>query len=363
MLGMHPAGPMRRLLKVLLLLALIWLPIFVLSLIAGHAFSGHVKVPFLDDPETNGRLLAVVPLLELAVGIVGASIAVQVRSFLVMDLVPAPRRSEFHAVVATTIRRRESNLAEGVLCILACVASLVLRLGFGLGAGESSWERVGTAITLAGWWNMLVSLPVLYFLLLRWIWTVSLWAHFLFRASRLDLKLTATHPDRVGGLGFLAWGVASFAPLLSAMSAMAASGFTDEIYHQGVMLADLKYDIGTVVVTEQMIVYVPLVCFIPTLFVCRFKGLLDFGKLVLDHDRDFEEKWLEHGTEHRSELLGAVDIQSMADAGTCYAHIDEMWPFLFDLKAFAVLAIAALLPFASLLPVKEALLRLGELLI
>ena len=56
-------------------------------------------------------------------------------------------------------------------------------------------------------------------------------------------------------------------------------------------------------------------------------------------------------------------ISSLADAGTIYEHVNEMRLFPFDLKAFAVLIIAAMAPFAVLLPVKEFILSFGELLI
>jgi len=50
-------------------------------------------------------------------------------------------------------------------------------------------------------------------------------------------------------------------------------------------------------------------------------------------------------------------------ASPIYEHVNEMWLFPFDLKAFAVLIIAAMAPFAVLLPVKELILSFGELLI
>ena len=74
----------------------------------------------------------------------------------------------------------------------------------------SSWQRLGSTITPAGWWYILISLPILYFFLACWAWLFLLWAWFLFRTSRLDLELTPTHPDRAGGLGFLGWSMVSF---------------------------------------------------------------------------------------------------------------------------------------------------------
>ncbi len=363
LLGLQVPTTSRRVLKVVLLLLLTWVPVVVLSWLAGHAFPGSVEVPLLRDPETNGRLLVALPLLEFAFVIVHLSLAVQARSFVDLDLIPARQRSDFVAAKSASIRLRESYLGEGLLLFLAYAVAITSRLYLGYGTGDSSWERVGKTLTLAGWWHMLVSLPFLYFLILRWAWVVVCWSRFLFQVSRLDLELTPTHPDRVGGLGFLAWGVAAFAPLLSAMSAVVAAGLADGMYHRGLLLKDLKYDVFGFVALAILIVYAPLLSFFPALSRCRFRGLLRIGKLVWGHDRAFERKWLEKGADRGQDLVGNPDISSLADAGTVYQHVDEMWFFPFDLRAFALLVIAAMAPFAVLLPIKEFMLSVGKMLI
>ena len=63
LLGLHVPTTSRRVLKVVLLLLLTWVPLVVLSWIAGHAFPGSVEVPLLRDPETNGRLFRALPMM------------------------------------------------------------------------------------------------------------------------------------------------------------------------------------------------------------------------------------------------------------------------------------------------------------
>ena len=126
-----------------------------------------------------------------------------------------------------------------------------------LGSEESTWERSEAGITLAGWWYILVSLPILFFFLLRWLWIFLIWSWFLFRVSRLGLELTPTHPDRAGGLGFLGWGLASFGLVLMAISAVLSGSLAYEIVHRGSSLNILKYHIIIFVVLAIVILHAP----------------------------------------------------------------------------------------------------------
>jgi hypothetical protein len=54
-----------------------------------------------------------------------------------------------------------------------------------------------------GYWLAAVSLPIFQFILLRWYVRFFIWFQFLWRISKLDLRLLPAHPDRAGGLGFL----------------------------------------------------------------------------------------------------------------------------------------------------------------
>src|SRR4051794_4477827 len=209
----HPDRP-RRLRKVLLLILATWVPLLILSLAAGHAFGGRVAVPLLHDPVIFSRFLFVVPLLAVADFVVAGRLGVQSRYFLGSGILPERAWPRFEAATDEALRRRESIVAECVIVVLAMTTAIVARLVVRLDAGEETWEHTAAGITPAGWWYILVSLPILFFFLLRWLWIFLIWAGFLFRMSRLDLELTPTHPDHVGGLGFLGWGLVCFALVL-----------------------------------------------------------------------------------------------------------------------------------------------------
>lgn len=366
-LGAQRSIAVRRVLRVVLLIMLTWVPLLVLSAMAGHAVDG-VKVPFLRDSEAFGRFLFVLPVLELAQIAVALSLAVQTKQFLESGVIPVQERPRFKTALDAAIRIRASALPEGLMLVLCVAIPVFFRFGLGYSTGESSWERLGQVITPAGWWHTIVSLPTLYFFLLRWIWVFLLWSWFLIRVSRLDLELTPTHPDRTGGLGFIGWGAAGFATVLMAFSAVVSAGFAEEIIHRGGSLDSLKYHVAIFVVAGLIILHVPLLAFSGLLSRCRFKGLLDFGALVWRYDRAFDEKWLKNSSEVKSEsILGSPDVIALANIAQCYEHIDRMWPILFDSKAVAVLVLAALLPMVPLLttkvPLAEIFMKLGEMLV
>ena len=51
----------------------------------------------------------------------------------------------------------------------------------------------------AGSWYIIVSLPIVLYIILRWVWLQLVWLRFLSVTSRMDLQLIASHPDRAGG--------------------------------------------------------------------------------------------------------------------------------------------------------------------
>jgi hypothetical protein len=351
-----------------------WVPLVLFSLLSGFAVGENTAIPLFHDPEVHARFLFVLPLLEFTNIIVAVSLAAQARQFLVTGIIPEEESANFRKAQQDILQKRDSIVAEVMIAVLAYSISVILRLFLGLSAGDSSWERAEGNITLAGWWYMLVSLPLLYFLLLRWAWIFFLWAWFLFRVSRLNLKLTATHPDRAGGLGFIGWGLATFSSVLMAISAVFSAGLADEILHHGESLDSLKYHIVVYVVVVIAIFHAPSFAFAGQLSRSRFRGLLDFGALIWRHDRAFEETWLgnvssENGVsqENGKSILGSPDVSSLSDIAACYEHIDQMWLFPFDKKAFAVLVMSALLPMlplvATAIPLKDILMKLGSFLI
>ncbi|MGB0068453.1 MAG: hypothetical protein WBQ11_10425 [Isosphaeraceae bacterium] len=347
----HPDRP-RRIRKILLLILVTWVPLVLLSLVAGHAFGNRVAVTLLRDPVILSRFLFVLPLLALAEIVVERSLGVQAQHFLASGVVPAGEAVKLEAAKAEALRLRESVVAEGVIVVLAVAIAIIAQVVIRFGSEESTWKRSDAGITLAGWWYILVSLPILFFFLLRWLWIFLLWSRFLFRISRLGLELTPTHPDRAGGLGFLGWGLASFGLVLMAISAVLSGSLAYEIVHRGSSLNILKYHIMIFVVLAIVILHAPLIVFTGRLARCRFRGLLDFGSLIGDHYRAFNEKWLKS---QGSSLLGSAHMGSLAHMSPVYEQVERMQLLPWDKQALIVLVAAALIPMIPLLGTVTAL--------
>jgi hypothetical protein len=364
---LDPPNLARRVRKSALLILVTWVPLVILALMRGHA-SGHwVDVPLLFDPEALSRFLIVVPLLELAHVVADKSLAVQTAHFVGSGLVAEQDRPLFETARAASVRARGSVVAEVAIAIMAIAISTTSQLFVGVDDRISSWARLEKMTTPAGWWYCLVSLPIVIFLLLRWAWVFVLWGWFLYRVSRLDLELTPTHPDRAGGLGFLGWGVASFAIVLAAVSTVLSGGIAGEILFRGSSLAALKYHLIVFVALGVIILHVPLFAFSGGLARCRYGGLLEFGALIGRHDRAFDRKWVECPSRDQERLLGSPDVSSLADIATAYEHVQRMRLIPFDEKAIVVLVAAALIPMIPLLgtaiPLTEIFTKLAELML
>jgi hypothetical protein len=160
--------------------------------------------------------------------------------------------------------------------------------------------------------------------------------------------------------------MASFATVLLAVSAVLSGSLAGEILFRGSSLNQLKYPVVVFTLLAIAIVHAPLLAFSGRLGRCRFRGLLDFGTLIGQHDRAFDEKWIRPRADDRVSLLGDPDASSLAAVGIIYEHVERMQLVPFGKKALLVLIAAALIPMIPLLgtaiPLAEILSKLGEFL-
>ena len=106
---------------------------------------------------------------------------------------------------------------------------LVLVLGVGqLWLRSYSGVHQG-GLTLARAWCFLFALPLVQFVLVRWLWRWAVWTYVLARLARVPLALDALHPDRAGGLKIFASPTDAFAVFVAAIMSMVAAAWWERI--------------------------------------------------------------------------------------------------------------------------------------
>ena len=352
--------------RIVVLALLTWLPLLLLSVVEGHAWGASVALPFLYDIDIHVRLLLALPLLILGELIVHQRMRGVVGQFLSRGLIPDAARAKFDAAITSAMRLRNSVAAEVFMIALVYVVGVGIIWRTHFAPDVASWHGVGAGETfqpsLAGWWLGCVSLPVFQFLLLRWYFRLFVWARFLWQVSRLELSFMPIHPDRCGGLSFLAMVSQAFAPVLVAQGVVLAGSFANKIFFAGAKLPAFKLEIIGLVTVMVFAVLGPLLVFLPQLAAARRKGLREYGTLAARYAREFDHKWLRGGAPADEPLLGSADIQSLADLGNSYAVVKEMRLVPFTMRTVLQLAVITLLPVAPLLltmiPLEELLERL-----
>ena len=327
-----------------------WVPLAVLSLLDGTAWWGRVAVPFLVNAEVQGRFLIAMPLLIAAELGVHLRMRTLVARFIGRNLIADADRPRFQAAIDSAFRLRNSIVAELLLVVLIYAVGIPMREYLAVDANTWAAGDGSRAVNLsmAGWWHALVSVPVFQFLFLRWYFRVFIWARFLFQVSRIELQLVPTHPDRVGGLGFLTNVVYAFTPILLAHGVLLSGLIADRIFYDGATLTQFKMELFGGVAVLVFLVLCPLMAFIGQLARLKRTGLGDYGGFAQRYVREFDSKWL-RGEAPDEPLVGSSDIQSLADLGNSFQVIREIRFVPFSKETVLQLAIVTLAPVAPLL--------------
>jgi hypothetical protein len=330
-----------------------WLPLLLLSLLQGHAWSGSVALPFLWDFETHAKLLVTIPLLIAAEVVAHRRLGQIVRQFVDNGLVPERERPRFDAAIASAARLRNSIVAEVLLIAFVYLVGILFIWRTQSALDVSSWygDVTGGSLELsrAGWWAVLVSLPLAQFLLVRWYFRLFVWGRFLWQVSRMKLNLKPTHPDGTAGLHLLAMARRAFTPLLLAQGAVLSGMIANRIFYSGANLLAFKVELVGVVAVMVFVILGPLLAFAPMLRATRREGLENFAALGQRYAGEFERKWFFHGAPADEPLIGSADIQSLADLRNGFVVVKDLARVPFSMQHVLSMAVITLLPVAPLL--------------
>jgi hypothetical protein len=363
------SGPALELVRrrVIVIVLITWLPLAVLSAVESHLF-GNKFLAFFGDVESHVRFLVALPTLILAELMVQHRLRPAVSLFVDRGIITPKDRPKFDDAVKRAMRARNSVPLELALFLFVYSAGIwIWRNEVAL--GTSTWYRfpdgVGLHLTLAGYWLSFVSLPIFQFLWFRWYLRMAIWFLFLFRVSRLNLRLLPMHPDGAGGIGFLGGTSFAFSPIVFAQGALLSGFIANRIFYQGRTLLSFDTIIVGFVGFYVVSILGPLTMFSFALSRAKRRGVREYGTLATTYAYEFTQKWIRGGGDGEA-ILGSGDIQSLADLGGSFRSMDEMRAVPFGLNDAIRLAAAALLPILPLLltvmPLDEILARLFKLM-
>jgi hypothetical protein len=348
-LGIIREANPRVVLRAALVILIAWVPPALLSLAHGDLFSQPAAPGFLADIPTHARFLVAAPLLVLAEALCLPRLTKLAWQFLARGIVVESDYPAFQRIIQSTRRLMNATAIEilAVLVAYLFVGTLVLNrppqheLARWLGTVQAGH----LAIAPAGWWALLVSLPLLVILLLGWLWRLILWTRFLWQVSQLHLRLIPAHPDAAAGLGFVAHSLRAFAPLGLVIGVLATGPILERVVKEGVSPLQFKFTALGTVVAVVVIFVLPLLVFMPRLLAERRRGSSHYGALATAMGREFESKWLASREALGADALEASDFSSTTDLYAVVANVYAMRVVPLELKDVALPALAALAPF------------------
>ncbi|WP_114241135.1 hypothetical protein [Dyella sp. C9] len=361
----HRAQAIRR---VILAVGIAWVPPAVLCLLRWLVTRDDTALNFFVDVAAYARFALAVPILILSEYIILPMLDATGRHFVTSKIIDPGDSARFEEAVASTRRLSLGVWPSATMTIIVYAAMAVIAVTIRPDA-LPVWHRSNGPLhlSLAGWWHLLVSVPLLMGLLLAWIWRVGVWARFLHCVSRMNLHLIASHPDKAAGLQFVSFSPRLFAPLAFAIGVITAGTFANEVLHLGINPTEhAGVPIGTAIVVVAIFICPPLVFARPLLMAWR-RGVFEYGGLASRLGHQFEDKWLDPQSKVDTGSLAEPDFSSTTDLYSVVANVYSMRPVLFDPRSAIALAIATLVPFGpiwlTVIPAKTLLSQLLKLVI
>jgi hypothetical protein len=352
----------RRVMKLAIYVAVIaWFPLVLLSAAAGDLIHAPGSGSFIRDFAAHARCLIAIPLLILGEAICIPRLGAVALHFGSAGLIRDSDRGKYEAALASTRRLRDSTFGELIVLLLAYL--IVAAVAFSESAHFPAWHMAGTNgsphYSPAGWWNVLVSLPLLMILLLGWVWRLFLWTRLLWSISRLDLRLLVAHPDRAGGLMFAAYSIRSWVLPAVVPSVIVAGTLANRMLHEGAALLSYKFLMVGVAGCVVGLLALPFMVFNQRLLAAWQRGVLDYSALADRVGHVFESQWLGRDQKFPADPMQTAAFSATTDLYSIVGNVYQMRLVLVDLKSIGWLLVMVLLPFLPLVLMTEPL---GDLL-
>lgn len=365
--GEMPSGTERLEARLIMALLLLWMLPALLSVVHGD----WAVRSFLFDSAIHTRSLVAVPIL-----IVGEYFSVPLLRRITdrfRSLVPDDQHDAFENYLrpALSLRIPAALIAVSIACAYAAVFVLLRHHPF---SSIAVWQIGGgdgfRLFSPAGWYNLLVGIPLALCLFFTWLWRLALWSRFLRQVSKLRLLLIPSHPDRAAGLGFLGLSPLAFLPLSVAVSVIMAGMIANRVLLLGESVIHYRNLLIGQAIVMSVLFCAPLMLLAQKLLEVRRRGRVEYSGLARRVGRRFEEKWLNDpkaGGAGGEETLDIPDFSATADLFTVLEHVYQMRIIPIDRRSLGALIAITLLPFLPVallqLPLKTVVQKIAVLLI
>ncbi len=319
-----------------------WLPIIIWAALESRLLDRAIGEPLLAHYGVHVRCLVAIPLLILAEGMALRVVRVIVLQFLENGLIIDSQRDRFIQIIQDITRLRDK--AFPWIVVFALTLLWLMGAPDSLHAHELSWATLDVGLGFGGWWFLYVVRPIFTILLLGWLWRIGLLFMLFYRISKLDLALVPTHPDRMGGLGFLEKLPKAFVLVTLAMSAVLASRWIhDSLYHQ-IALDTLKLPLLSFAILWGLTVLAPLYVFSAKMISTRKKAMREYGALLAEHGRLVHRKWILGQKVGEQAILDSPELGPSADIETLYAAVKNMRKFPIGKSCIMPILVPIVLP-------------------
>lgn len=360
--GLMDADNPRTARRAVLFALVSWLPLVILAGAQGLAISGGPERAMLLDFSAHARYLLAVPLLIVVEVAANRRFVIMADYLIASGIIAESERRRFADIISDTQRLRDSRVAALIFLLLAYTTS-VLSTFYIVKFYPNTWLATGTvgarALSWAGFWQIAVSLPLFQFLVYSSLWTWFAWLIYLWRLSRLKLRLTPTHQDRAGGLNVLGDSSYVIAIFVFAAGSVVAAVWAEQIVFYGASIGDFNKPFIAYLALAILFSFGPLLFFTGKLNRLRLSGLRDYGALVSRQAQHIEDKWIKNGGPQSEPILDGRDIASLKDMNESYKVVSSMKLVPLEFRAIVVIAVAALIPMFPLIlmefPLKQIL--------
>lgn len=341
------------------LAAIGWLVPAALAVIQAVLTGDRQPLGFFTDPSAIARFAVAVFALIVAEQKADARITLVIDSFRTMRLVTGTDVTRLTYILAAADRRTSSRLAEGIMLAAALVLPAFI-FDYTVTLDPAAWEgrlqASGPVLSWAGQGARWISAPLFEFLLLRWLWRFAVLTWLMFQLSRVPLQLSVLHPDRTGGLSFLALYPTVFNGLLFGVGSALAASFIRDLSAESIAVETVQLAVAAWIGFVLVLVVGPLAAFVPCLSSLKSRAIVRYGHLATEFHQALERKWLGPGAT-ADNLLASNDASTAADLNAVVAAIWDMRVIPVDRGTVLSVALAAGIPMLAVLatqmPLKE----------